>query len=143
MNAVGMQWVNELADYNLTIKYQQGKENVDTDALSWRPMNITEYRKECSESLKGSAGLTALRPKMEELGPILCAAVLVDKLLWKDGSGRGHISRKELGDKQRMNKVIGPVYQAVEVGARLNKEVWIEMSWESKILPKSFKKLVF
>ena len=142
LNAVGMRWVNELADYNFTIKYRPGKENVDADALSRRPMDITQYRKECSETLKGSAGLTALNPKMEELGPILCAGVSVDQLSWKDGSGRGKISRKELGEKQRMDRVIGPVYQAVEVGVRPSKETWIEMSWESKILTKSFKKLV-
>ena len=42
LNAVGMRWVNELADYNFSIKYRPGKENIDADALSRRPMDIAE-----------------------------------------------------------------------------------------------------
>ena len=43
LNAIGMRWVNELADYNFTIKYRPGKENIDADYLSRNPMDITEY----------------------------------------------------------------------------------------------------
>ena len=33
LNAVGIRWVNELADFNFTIKYRPGRENIDADAL--------------------------------------------------------------------------------------------------------------
>ena len=40
LNAVGMRWVNELADYHFTIHYRRGVENVDADYLSRRSMDI-------------------------------------------------------------------------------------------------------
>ena len=34
LNATGLRWVNELADFNFTIKYRPGKVNTDADTLS-------------------------------------------------------------------------------------------------------------
>ena len=34
LNATGLRWVGELADFNFTIKYRPGKVNTDADALS-------------------------------------------------------------------------------------------------------------
>lgn len=33
LNATGSRWVAELADFNFTIKYRPGKENIDADSL--------------------------------------------------------------------------------------------------------------
>ena len=49
LNAVGMRWVNDLADFQFTIKYKPGRENIDADYLSRRPTEIKELRKECTE----------------------------------------------------------------------------------------------
>ena len=51
LNSIGMRWVNELADFNFTIKYRRGKENVDADSLSRNPMNIDELKKVCTETV--------------------------------------------------------------------------------------------
>ena len=37
LNACGLQWVAELANYNFTIKYRSGKKNIDADLLSHIP----------------------------------------------------------------------------------------------------------
>ena len=141
LNAVGMRWVNELADYNFTIRYRPGKENIDADALSRRPMDIREYRELCTETLQGTAGLSALDRKIGEVEHITAAAVSVDKLSWNEESGRKQVSREELKQKQKADEVVGPVYRAVEAGVRPNRNSMREMSWETKILLKSYGKL--
>ena len=118
LNAVGVRWVNELADYNFTIKYRPGKENIDADALSRRPMDIAEYRRSCSETVSGVAGLMSLCPGKDEVGPGLTAAVSVEVLTLEDKLKVPKISRKELSQKQKDDEVLGPVYRAVVAGSR-------------------------
>ena len=142
LNAVGMRWINELADYNFTIKYRPGKENVDADSLSRRPMDITEYRNECSEVVPGISGLmSSMPPVKEELGSGLTAAVSVEMLSLNEPLEVAKVSRSELSRKQREDEVLGAVYRAVAAGRRPVKGEWSELSWESKILMKSFGKL--
>ena len=43
LNACGQRWVNELADYNFSIKYRPGKVNRDADCLSRAPLDIAKY----------------------------------------------------------------------------------------------------
>lgn len=40
LNATGSRWVAELADFNFTIKYRPGKENIDADSLSRMPVDV-------------------------------------------------------------------------------------------------------
>eukprot|EP00794_Sanderia_malayensis_P020671 gene20671-22709_t len=48
LNATGIRWVGELADYNFTIHYHPGKSNGDADGLSRLPMELTKMMKECT-----------------------------------------------------------------------------------------------
>ena len=41
LDATGQRWVTSLANYNFTITYHSGKHNIDADALSQVPWNIT------------------------------------------------------------------------------------------------------
>ena len=52
LNATGMRWVTDLADYNFEIRYKPGKKNNDADGLSRRPMSIEEMEKACTEVCK-------------------------------------------------------------------------------------------
>ena len=40
LDATGQRWIASLANYNFTIKYRSGKQNIDADALSRIPWNI-------------------------------------------------------------------------------------------------------
>ena len=51
MNATGIRWVGELAEYNFTIHYRPGKSNGDADGLSRMPLQIDELITECTEHL--------------------------------------------------------------------------------------------
>ena len=51
LNATGHRWVEELADYNFTIKYRPGKMNVDANVLSRMPLDVDSYRRTCTEEV--------------------------------------------------------------------------------------------
>ena len=55
LNATGLRWIGELADFKFNIRYRPGKLNGDADALSRMPMNIGEYMKTCSEEVNRDA----------------------------------------------------------------------------------------
>ena len=51
LNATGLRWVGELADFNFSIKYRPGKCHIDADSFSRMPFDINKYMAECTESI--------------------------------------------------------------------------------------------
>ena len=51
LNATGLRWVGELADFNFSIKYRPGKCHIDADSFSRMPFDINKYMPECTESI--------------------------------------------------------------------------------------------
>ena len=49
LNATGLRWIGELADFNFTIRYRPGKTNVDADTLSRHPEHMRQYMVSCTE----------------------------------------------------------------------------------------------
>lgn len=49
LNAIGLRWENELADFHFDIRYRPGKVNADSDTLSRMPISFEEYMRCCSE----------------------------------------------------------------------------------------------
>ena len=49
LNATGLWWVNELANFHFEIKYRPGNGNADADTLSRMPINFENYMESCSE----------------------------------------------------------------------------------------------
>ena len=49
LNATGLRWVNELADFHSDVRYRPGKANADADTLSRMPISFEEYMSGCSE----------------------------------------------------------------------------------------------
>ena len=48
LNATGIRWVGELADYCFTIHYRPGKSNGDADGLSRMPQDLDQIMQECT-----------------------------------------------------------------------------------------------
>ena len=140
LNAVGMRWVNELADYNFAINYKPGKTNVDADYLSRRPMDIAELKKSCTESVDPQS-LGAVMSGMEYVGPVVSSAVVASKLELKADGETVMVSREDLKQAQQSDAVVGPVYRAVVAGSRPGKKEWLEFSSLSRVLMRSFGKL--
>ena len=51
LNATGHHWVAELSNFNFTIKYRPGNENIDADFLSRSPLHFGDYLKTCTKSV--------------------------------------------------------------------------------------------
>ena len=103
LNAVGMRWVNELADYQFQIHYRRGKENIDADYLSRRSMDIGEYKRSCTKSI-GKESLSSVWSNCIEVTqvPVLCGKVVADKLTClADSEEMVVVSRDELCEKQQ------------------------------------------
>ena len=51
LNATGLRWVGELADFKFNIKYRPGKVNIDADSLSRIPADFEKFMSRCSETI--------------------------------------------------------------------------------------------
>ena len=140
LNAVGLRWVNELADYNFTIHYKPGKNNVDADYLSRRPLDIEELRASCTESVDPQS-MNAVMSGVKEAEHVVSAAIRVENLELKADAEVVPISREKLKSEQMNDEVVGPVYKAVVTGVRPNRKGWSELNSESRVLMRSFAKL--
>ena len=141
LNAVGMRWVNDLADFNFEIKYRPGKENADADALSRNPMDIGELKRMCTETVDPK-GMDAIVAGVQvSCSAVTCGSIDVSKLTLEPDEDVMSISKDELKQKQMKDDVVGVVYQAVAAGERPTRKEWSKFSRESRVLMKSWKKL--
>ena len=51
LNATGLSWIGELADYSFEIKYKSGKLNTDADRLARLPADLKAFMDRCSETI--------------------------------------------------------------------------------------------
>ena len=68
LNASGLRWISELADFDFTNKYRRGKINSDADTLSRLPQNFEAYMKTCTEETTAETRLA-----------VTCAAKLIEQ----------------------------------------------------------------
>ena len=66
LNATGLRWVADLAEFDFSIKYRPGKENVDADCLSRRPLELSELKQKCTESVEPSSVAAVFVSRSEE-----------------------------------------------------------------------------
>ena len=142
LNAVGMRWVNELADYQFNIHYRRGCENVDADYLSRRSLDVTELKRLCTETV-GKECLSSVWSNSVDVVsiPVICGKVAATQLVLDPKCEVTAISAGEMAEKQLSDSVVGPVYQAVRDGVRPKRKELASWSRSSKILMKSFGKL--
>ena len=118
LNASGLRWVSQLANYQFSIKYRAGKKHIDADYLSRHPLKCFEQcAAECTQKMN-----------LEEVGVIFSEvssnrnvnAVHVDvNVLSADQDVVVQkIPVDELIGAQREDKIIQPVYDAVVSGGR-------------------------
>ena len=69
LNATGLRWVNELADFNFEIRYRPGKLNADADTLSRIPVSFEDYMQSCSEVVNQNV-LDAISSSIQETNSV-------------------------------------------------------------------------
>ena len=141
LNATGLRWVADLAEFNFSIKYRPGKENVDADSLSRKPMAISELKQKCTESMEPAsvAAVVTTRGKGEEV--VFPCDVSVCTMAASSKEEMTFVTKEELIEEQKKDPVIGPVLQYVKARKRPDREGWNQLGVGSRILMKSFAKL--
>ena len=112
LNATGLRWVAELANYQFDIRYKPGRKHGDADGLSRWPMTLEEleaHYTKCAKLEDLSEQMT-VRVKSE---PTLCSFADVNMLHLPGDLDASPISREELRLEQSADDVIGPVYKCV------------------------------
>ena len=72
LNATGLRWVGELAEFNFEIKYRPGRVNIDADCLSRPPPDIQEFMESCSAKISLDVVQAALYAvKAQETGDVV------------------------------------------------------------------------
>ena len=140
LNAVALRWVNDLADFNFSIKYRPGKSNADADYLSRRPMNIKELKRGCTETVDPrcmDAVLGGINHAFNE--PHCC--VSVSSLTFGGRSSASAIPKEEMIEEQKSDEIIGPAYAAVEEQKKPTRNTWNGLLYESKILLQNWRRL--
>ena len=141
LNAAGLRWVNQLANYHFSIRYRPGKKHLDADYLSRHPLKcLEEAEAEASVALQAEDVDILLSESGRR--PAAVTTVDVSSLSVGVGEAAERIPRDDVIAAQKADDVIGPVYMFVESGVLPNKVQREQLSSESKILLKQSKQLL-
>ena len=142
LNATGLRWVADLAEFNFVIKYRPGKTNSDADGLSRRPLELSEMKRKCTESVEPSsvAAVMANTQVMGQEAAVSMCNVEVCELTVPDDESI-FVGKEELMEAQKNDPVIGPVLQFVRNSVRPKRRDWDQLPSSSKVLMRSFPKL--
>ena len=143
LNATGLRWVADLAEYQFSIKYRPGKLNADADGLSRNPLEISELQKQCTESVEPSsvaAVFVNATSVMEGAVPLVRCNATVCELSAPEDEVLS-VGKDELIAAQKADPVIGPVLSLVELSQKPKRAEWGKLSADSKVLMRSFAKL--
>ena len=145
LNATGLRWVADLAEFDFTIKYRPGKENVDADCLSRKPLELSELKKKCTESVEPSsvaAVLVGLKSDVGDMFPAVLTKIEASMCeITVPSDDIIVVDRGDLVKEQDLDEVIGPVRKFVLSGCKPKGSDWKNLSVLSKILMRSFRKL--
>ena len=146
LNATGLRWVADLAEFDFSIKYRPGKENVDADCLSRKPLELSELKRKCTESMEPAGVAAVLVARKDGLGDAWVSVVnhidvSICELVAPAGEVMVPMADGELAREQEIDEVVGPVRKLVLLGSKPKQSEWKKLSVLSKILMRSFKKL--
>lgn len=120
LDATGHRWLSELACYNFAIHYRAGKANIDADALSRIPHNITidcdavEAMMQChlvNQTLVECVCMSANRDPSDEVDPNI-------NLLQDDKASMSSLTIEQWKEYQSTDPIIGPVLRYFKQGRK-------------------------
>ena len=118
LNASGLRWVAQLANYQFSIKYRAGKKHIDADYLSRHPIQSFEHCvSECNVDVN-SDDVNVIFNEASSNRTINAVHVDVNLLSAGVDNAVQKIPVNDLIQAQRNDVVIKPVYDAVLAGER-------------------------
>lgn len=129
MNATGCRWVAELSNFNFTIRYRPGKENIDAGALSRLTTvseeTMPEYTEELSSDSIG-AMIQVVEAQFESDVPWSFAVPCQGSPMRTEmcTASTEPLSKEEIRKAQREDKDIELVINHLQSGVRLPAKQW-------------------
>ena len=156
LNATGMRWVNQLSEYDFTLKYRPGKSAADADGLSRNPLpvssidraapttnpSITDLQRECTSTITRD-DLAQILSQPDASYCTTANVNTIDLTTLQDASTPplANVSKAELSRSQSEDDVIGPVYKAVCESLRPSRREVSKLSRKSRLLFSQWSKL--
>ena len=143
LNATGLRWVADLAEFYFIIKYRPGKLNSDADGLSRRPLEISELKKKCTESVEPSSVAAVMVNSLSvsrDSGMVALCNAEICELSAPDEESL-FVGKEEMIEAQKTDPVIGPVLSYVRDSVRPSRKEFAQLPGGTKVLMRSFPKL--
>ena len=123
LNATGLRWVGELADFNFTIHYRPGKANIDADTLSRMPLDGTAHMETYTEILPQEILQTvACSAKYQDQGQVNWVSALTgDHTVLPTDPVRAHqpiVPTIDIKHAQATDQVVRRVIDLIQRGKR-------------------------
>ena len=142
LNATGLRWVNELANYHFSICYRSGKKHVDADFLSRNAVDEFEDMKKKVDKSIDLDDVKVIFSAVSQKGRLIehCSVESVEFISDVRGT---KIPNKTLIVEQKSDDIISPIYTKLETNVDFTRTERKFLKSESKILLKQWKNLKF
>ena len=140
LNACGMRWVAQLANYQFTLKFRSGKSNIDADFLS-RVTDVCDIVKRYDVTLTMDDVNIVLSGSKTEYEINADVNILRSKENALVGENPTIINKDELEEKQKKDNVIGTIYEKLRKGEKIGRLK--DCCKKAKILAKQKSNLFF
>ena len=121
LNATGLRWINELADFHFDIRHRPGRANAGAETLSRMPISFEDYVKSCSEIVNQDV-LDAVTSSIHETNTVqtawLSSLTAVPDMLKEARGDIPSMSNNELIAAPREDPTIARVLHFMQVGQR-------------------------
>ena len=142
LNATGMRWVHQLADFNFSLRYRPGTTHIDADFLSRHPL---EQIKELEEAADESVSMQDVKMLLSESSRPTPACEFLNVSINALEVQHKEVERKftniEIAAAQQKDEVIGPVYKIVGTGLQPSRAERKKLGVDTRILLKQLPKL--
>ena len=141
LNATGQRWVNQLANYQFSIRYRAGKTHIDADYMSRHPVDQLKVVETVADTgLEVEDVNVVLSESCRTPHGVVVQQLNVEMLSVEEQSGL-RISSEDMMEAQRTDEVIKPVYEILLKGGSLSKAERKQLGRDTNILLKQLKKL--